>query len=109
MLHSFPIHLAQCKELYEKREALKPPKERRPLPPDPMFVGKLSGSGSVSRRQIDDDDAEADALKPAALAALTARRNASLSALQCDGGGAAADDAEDIEDVPRRPRDGLLL
>lgn len=35
MLHSYPIHVAQCRELFEKRESLKPAKERRKLPPDP--------------------------------------------------------------------------
>jgi hypothetical protein len=36
MLHSFAIHEAQCRELFEKREALKPPKERRKCPSDPF-------------------------------------------------------------------------
>lgn len=36
MLHSFPIHEAQCRDLFEKRESQKPPKERRKCPEDPM-------------------------------------------------------------------------
>lgn len=39
MVHSFAIHEVQCRELFEKREALKPPKERRACPSDPL-VGR---------------------------------------------------------------------
>ena len=37
MLHSFAIHITQCRELFEKREALKPAKERRRCPDDPFL------------------------------------------------------------------------
>mmetsp|Transcript_2198 Transcript_2198/g.3463 ORF Transcript_2198/g.3463 Transcript_2198/m.3463 type:complete len:350 (+) Transcript_2198:46-1095(+) len=36
-LHSFEIHLKQCKELWIAREAEKDPRERRPLPEDPAL------------------------------------------------------------------------
>lgn len=36
MIHSFAIHEPQCRELFEKREALKPAKERRKCPADPV-------------------------------------------------------------------------
>ena len=54
MVHSFGIHVAQCQELFEKREALKPAKERRKCPVDPASyfqdmrgegASKLSGKG----------------------------------------------------------------
>jgi hypothetical protein len=38
MIHSFQIHVEQCRELFEKREALKPPKERFKCPTDPMIM-----------------------------------------------------------------------
>jgi hypothetical protein len=51
---SIAIHIEQCKELFEKRESLKPKKERRKLPPDPSLApmqsstptGLLSKGGS---------------------------------------------------------------
>lgn len=36
MLHSFVIHEQQCRDLFEKWENQKPPKERRRCPDDPM-------------------------------------------------------------------------
>lgn len=51
MLHSFDIHIAQCKELYEKREALKPVKERKPCPNDPL-IG-LSNNFGVGTNNFD--------------------------------------------------------
>lgn len=40
LLPGYAQHVVQCKALYEKREMAKPPKERRPLPPDPSdFMG----------------------------------------------------------------------
>lgn len=36
MVHSFEIHIVQCRELFEKREQLKPVKERRRVPDDPL-------------------------------------------------------------------------
>ena len=52
MIHSFPIHEAQCRELFEKREALKPPKERRRCPPDPM--AGYYNNGSNTAKDIDE-------------------------------------------------------
>jgi hypothetical protein len=45
-LHSFEIHLKQCKELWIAREAEKDPRERKKLPEDPML--KFAGGGSGS-------------------------------------------------------------
>jgi hypothetical protein len=36
MLHSFDIHIKQCKELFLAREAQKDPRERKKLPEDPL-------------------------------------------------------------------------
>ena len=52
MLHSFAIHETQCRELYEKREELKPPKERRRCPDNP-FNG-MSMKGITSQRGLMD-------------------------------------------------------
>jgi hypothetical protein len=43
MIHSFEIHEKQCRELFEKREELKPPKERNRCPANPIG-GKRIGS-----------------------------------------------------------------
>ncbi len=55
MLHSCGSHEAQCRELFEKREALKPPKERRALPPSPFATKQQSVSkgGSSSGKAGD--------------------------------------------------------
>lgn len=45
-LNSYEIHLKQCKELFLAREAQKDPKERKPLPEDPMI--KLLNKTGVS-------------------------------------------------------------
>ena len=37
MVHSFAIHITQCQDLFEKREAQKPLKERRSCPTDPTL------------------------------------------------------------------------
>lgn len=42
-IHSFEIHLKQCKELWIAREAEKDPRERKKLPEDPML--KLTAAG----------------------------------------------------------------
>ena len=52
MLHSFAIHETQCRELYEKREELKPPKERRRCPDNP-FNG-INMKGITSQRGLMD-------------------------------------------------------
>ena len=57
MLHSFDIHVVQCRDLFEKREMQKPVKERRSCPQDP-FASLTSKGGataeliSLSRRQV---------------------------------------------------------
>ena len=63
MLHSFAIHETQCRELYEKREELKPPKERRRCPDNP-FNG-MSMKGITSQRGL------MDAMNTAAAEAFT--------------------------------------
>ena len=51
MLHSFAIHENQCRDLFEKREELKPVKERRRCPDNPfnsnVAVLKAAGGGST--------------------------------------------------------------
>lgn len=44
MIHSFEIHEKQCRELFEKREELKPAKERKSCPPNPMGGKKIGSS-----------------------------------------------------------------
>jgi hypothetical protein len=55
MVHSFAIHVAQCQELFDKREALKPPKERRKCPSDPManYAPSSSSGKNMSQRELD--------------------------------------------------------
>jgi len=50
MLHSFDIHIAQCRDLFEKREMQKPPKERRSCPQDPF--ASLSSKGGLTANLI---------------------------------------------------------
>lgn len=51
MLHSFDIHIKQCKELFLAREALKDPRERKKLPEDPMEkLGFNGGQSSPEKR-----------------------------------------------------------
>eukprot|EP01039_Chlorochromonas_danica_P005359 gene5359-5895_t len=51
-LHSYDIHLKQCKELWIARESQKDPRERKPLPEDPALrlAGRKTAAGG------DDDD-----------------------------------------------------
>jgi hypothetical protein len=51
-LHSYDIHLKQCKELWIAREAQKDPKERKKLPEDPAL--RLLSGGSVSGENEED-------------------------------------------------------
>jgi hypothetical protein len=44
-LSSYEIHLKQCKELWIARENLKPPSERKALPPEPQI--HLSSDSSM--------------------------------------------------------------
>lgn len=44
-LHSYEIHLKQCKELWVAREGQKDPKERKPLPEDPALRMLRAGGG----------------------------------------------------------------
>jgi protein-arginine kinase activator protein McsA len=56
MLHSFEIHITQCRDLFEKRENTKPPKERRKCPSDPtagQSFGNSSSGMSMSRKELD--------------------------------------------------------
>lgn len=53
MLHSFDIHVVQCRDLFEKREMQKPVKERRSCPQDPFAKGGATAELiSLSRRQV---------------------------------------------------------
>jgi hypothetical protein len=46
-LSSYEIHLKQCKELWVAREEQKDPKERKPLPEDPMEQARANGGGDT--------------------------------------------------------------
>jgi hypothetical protein len=50
MLHSFDIHIKQCKDLFLAREAQKDPRERKKLPEDPLekLGSSQYGSGAPS-------------------------------------------------------------
>ena len=55
MLHSFKIHEPQCIKLFEDREKLKPVKERKPVPEDPLkqmyhTKDKLGGAVNLDNR-----------------------------------------------------------
>lgn len=60
LLAGFDHHVKQCADLFEKREALKPPRERRPVPQDPLIAyGATKGSngamgGEYSYRELED-------------------------------------------------------
>jgi len=45
MPHSFSIHEPQCRKLFLDREALKPPKERKPCPEDPVSMMRAHAGG----------------------------------------------------------------
>lgn len=51
-LHSFDIHLKQCKELWIAREAQKDPRERKPLPPDPFEAGGCADRTNLTPEQL---------------------------------------------------------
>jgi len=56
MLHSFDIHIAQCRDLFEKRENLKPLKERRKCPEDPTanyFNNQNQNKRNISSKELD--------------------------------------------------------
>lgn len=55
MVHSYDIHLKQCKELFLAREALKDPRERKKLPEDPM-ERLLKGGGAVGESETSSPD-----------------------------------------------------
>lgn len=46
LLPGFENHVSQCRALFEQREALKPPKERRPCPQDPYLSLYSHGGGA---------------------------------------------------------------
>lgn len=52
-LTSFDIHVKQCKELWVAREELRPPKERKKLPEDPLLqLQSTAGSASSDNTQF---------------------------------------------------------
>jgi endogenous inhibitor of DNA gyrase (YacG/DUF329 family) len=60
LLAGYDWHVTQCKDLFIKREELKPRRERRPIPQDPMLSfaqagGQLPGHGGTGMRQGDLD------------------------------------------------------
>jgi hypothetical protein len=54
MVHSFPIHEKQCIKLFEDREALKPKKERKPVPSDPALTMSM-GMGMGNKEKVSFD------------------------------------------------------
>lgn len=60
-VHSYDIHLKQCKDLWIAREGQKPKKERRPLPPDPMMA--RAGGQAVGGEAGIGVDAQSSAMK----------------------------------------------
>lgn len=50
LLPGFDNHVIQCRELFEKREMQKPPKERRPCPVDPMLMNPYPVGSSSSKK-----------------------------------------------------------
>jgi hypothetical protein len=59
LLPGYERHVQQCRDLFEKREQLKPPKERRACPTDPMLMNAYatlpSGrKGSYSNAELDE-------------------------------------------------------
>jgi len=53
MPHSFSIHEPQCRKLFLDREALKPPKERKPCPEDPVSLMRVSRAGAGGHKAVD--------------------------------------------------------
>ncbi len=76
LLPGFDNHVVQCRELFEKREMQKPPKERRPCPIDPMLMNPYhTGSSSKKGYSSTDLDAINDASQKAWQQTLLACRN----------------------------------
>lgn len=62
LLPGFDNHVIQCRALFEKREAQKPPKERRSCPQDPMlneYCAGVSGKFASSDAYLDQANAAA--------------------------------------------------
>lgn len=60
-LSSFNIHVPQCKELWIKREEKKDPKERKPVPLDPLLQSQSASDNkpaSVSENHVNDNRSE---------------------------------------------------
>lgn len=57
MLHSYDIHLKQCKELWIARENQKDPRERKKMPEDPFANGGFPGNSSGGASGGGGDDA----------------------------------------------------
>ena len=51
MIHSFDIHIVQCRDLFEKRENLKPIKERRKCPEDPT-IGFYNNNNNNNKKKL---------------------------------------------------------
>lgn len=58
-VHSYDIHLKQCKELWVARESQKPKRERRPLPEDPMLGRSPAAAGGAAGTAAADSAAAA--------------------------------------------------
>jgi DNA-directed RNA polymerase subunit RPC12/RpoP len=54
LLPGYAQHVVQCRDLYERREMVKPAKERRPLPPDPSQYMSSSGLGGDNFDEYND-------------------------------------------------------
>ena len=51
LLAGYDWHVSKCKDLFIKREALKPKRERRPVPQDPMVSFQATGQAGGPMRQ----------------------------------------------------------
>eukprot|EP01038_Epipyxis_sp_PR26KG_P007238 gene7238-9869_t len=57
LIHGFDYHVEQCRDLFIKRESLKPPKERRSCPVDPMIMQQQylgSSTSKLTHRELDE-------------------------------------------------------
>jgi hypothetical protein len=69
LLAGYDYHVEQCRDLFIKREALKPKKERRPVPQDPMIAfaaQQANGGGGKSQSKAAYEQAQLDAFNAAA-------------------------------------------
>jgi hypothetical protein len=57
LIHGYDFHVEQCRTLFDKRESLKPPHERRKCPADPALMDyRFEGfkSSKLSQRDLDE-------------------------------------------------------